>query len=59
VLFAVLAPVARLLGYSGSYPEYGRSGFVEVEPFKAPGWRAWWVELVEAGAPPFDERVET
>jgi uncharacterized cupin superfamily protein len=32
VLFAVLAPVARLLGYRGSYPEYGPSCFVEVEP---------------------------
>jgi quercetin dioxygenase-like cupin family protein len=33
VLFAVLAPVARLLGYKGSHPEYGPSGFVEVEPW--------------------------
>ena len=33
VLFAVLAPVARLLGYEGSHPEYGPSGFVEVEPW--------------------------
>jgi len=33
VRFAVLAPVARLLGYRGSYPEYGPSGFVEVEPW--------------------------
>jgi quercetin dioxygenase-like cupin family protein len=32
-LFAVLAPVARLLGYEGSHPEYGPSGFVEVEPW--------------------------
>ncbi len=36
VLFAVLAPVARLLGYRGSYPKYGPSGFVEVEPW--PGY---------------------
>jgi quercetin dioxygenase-like cupin family protein len=33
VLFAVLAPVARLLGYRGSYPEYGPSGSVEVDPW--------------------------
>lgn len=33
VLFAVLAPVARLLGYKGKYPEYGPSGSVEVEPW--------------------------
>jgi quercetin dioxygenase-like cupin family protein len=33
VLFAVLAPVARLLGYRGDHPEYGPSGFVEVEPW--------------------------
>ena len=33
VLFAVLAPVARLLGYKGSHPEYGPSGFVEVAPW--------------------------
>ena len=33
VLFAVLAPGARLLGYEGSHPEYGPSGFVEVEPW--------------------------
>src|SRR5262249_56976120 len=35
VLFGMLAPVARLLGYRGSYPEYlarGPTGFVEVEP---------------------------
>ena len=35
VLFAVLAPVARLLGYRGSYPEYlarGPTSVVEVEP---------------------------
>lgn len=39
VLFAVLAPVARLLGYRGSYPEYtsqSPSERVEVEPW--PGW---------------------
>jgi quercetin dioxygenase-like cupin family protein len=33
VLFAALAPVARLLGYKGSYPEYGPSGFVAVAPW--------------------------
>lgn len=41
VLFAVLAPVARLLGYRGSYPEYTNrppSERVEVEPW--PGWVA-------------------
>src|SRR5215831_2540758 len=35
VLFGMLAPIARLLGYRGSYPEYlarGPTGFVEVEP---------------------------
>jgi quercetin dioxygenase-like cupin family protein len=39
VLFAVLAPVVRLLGYRGSYPEYtsqSPSERVEVEPW--PGW---------------------
>ena len=41
VLFALLAPVARLLGYRGSYPEYLNqppSERVEVEPW--PGWEA-------------------
>ena len=33
VLFAVLTPLARLLGYKGSHPEYGPSGFVEVNPW--------------------------
>ncbi len=36
VLFGVLAPIARLLGYRGSYPEYlehGPSERVEVEPW--------------------------
>jgi quercetin dioxygenase-like cupin family protein len=35
LLFGLLAPIARLLGYRGSYPEYlarGPSGFVPVEP---------------------------
>jgi hypothetical protein len=35
VLFGVLAPIARLLGYRGSYPEYlmrGPSERVEVDP---------------------------
>jgi quercetin dioxygenase-like cupin family protein len=35
VLFGLLAPIARLLGYKGIYPEYiarGPTGFVEVEP---------------------------
>lgn len=36
VLFGVLAPVARLLGYRAVYPEYGPSGSVEVEPW--PGY---------------------
>ncbi len=36
VLFAVLAPIGRLLGYKVSYPEYGPSGSVEVEPW--PGY---------------------
>ena len=36
VLFAILAPVARLLGYKGSHPEYGPSGFVEVAPWSDP-----------------------
>jgi quercetin dioxygenase-like cupin family protein len=37
LLFAVLAPVARLLGYRGSYPEYTNrppSERVEVEPWQ-------------------------
>jgi hypothetical protein len=33
VLFSVLAPVARLLGYRGSYPEYGPSSFAEPWPW--------------------------
>ncbi len=39
ILFGILAPVARLLGYKGSYPEYLRRGpaeRVEVEPWSAP-----------------------
>lgn len=36
ILFGILAPVARLLGYRAVYPEYGPSGFVEVEPW--PGY---------------------
>ena len=39
VLFAVLAPIARLLGYKGSYPEYLRrqpSERIEVEPWAMP-----------------------
>jgi quercetin dioxygenase-like cupin family protein len=35
ILFGLLAPLARLLGYRGSYPEYlarGPSGVVAVEP---------------------------
>ena len=35
LLFGLLAPLARLLGYRGSYPEYlarAPSGFVAVEP---------------------------
>ena len=37
VLFAALAPVARFLGYKGSYPEYvgrGPSQRIEVEPWQ-------------------------
>jgi hypothetical protein len=37
VLFAALAPVARFLGYKGSYPEYvgrGPSERIEVEPWQ-------------------------
>lgn len=37
LLFGILAPVARLLGYRAVYPHYGPSGFVEVEPW--PGYR--------------------
>ena len=33
VLFGILAPVARLIGYRTVYPSYGPSGFVEVEPW--------------------------
>jgi hypothetical protein len=36
VLFGILAPVARLLGYRAIYPQYGPTGFVEVEPW--PGY---------------------
>ena len=39
VLFAILAPIARLFGYKGSYPEYlerGPSERVEVEPWPMP-----------------------
>jgi hypothetical protein len=39
VLFAVLAPTARLLGYKGSYPEYLKrepSETIEVEPWIIP-----------------------
>jgi len=32
LLFGTLAPVADLLGYRADYPEYGPSGFIEVEP---------------------------
>ena len=35
VLFGILAPVARLLGYRAVYPGYGPSGRVEVEPWPA------------------------
>jgi hypothetical protein len=31
LLFGTLAPVARLLGYRATYPEYGPSGFTEIE----------------------------
>ncbi len=34
ILFGVLAPVARLLGYRAVYPGYGPSGFTEVEPWR-------------------------
>jgi quercetin dioxygenase-like cupin family protein len=39
ILFAALAPIARLFGYKGSYPEYlerGPSERVEVEPWPMP-----------------------
>ena len=36
ILFGVLAPIARLLGYHAVHPEYGPSGVVEVEPWQAP-----------------------
>ena len=39
IFFGILAPVARLLGYKGSYPEYLRRGpteRVEVEPWPSP-----------------------
>ena len=32
LLFGTLAPVAHRLGYRASYPEYGPSSFIEVEP---------------------------
>ena len=34
LLFGTLAPVAHLLGYHGAYPEYGPSGFTDVEPWQ-------------------------
>ena len=34
VLFGILAPVAKLLGYRATYPEYGLSGSVDVEPWR-------------------------
>ncbi|MGH3148429.1 MAG: hypothetical protein ACRDTR_21825 [Rubrobacter sp.] len=40
VVLGVLAPVARLLGYRGSYPEYQERGpteRIEVDPWPAPG----------------------
>ena len=39
ILFGLLAPLARLLGYRGSYPEYltrGPSSVVPVEPLLVP-----------------------
>jgi quercetin dioxygenase-like cupin family protein len=42
VLFGALAPIARLLGYRGSYPEYlnrPASEVIEVEPWR--GTTAW------------------
>ncbi len=44
-LFALIAPLAKLLGYRGNYPEYlarGPSGYVPVEPLAVP----------RAGSPP-------
>jgi quercetin dioxygenase-like cupin family protein len=32
LLFGTVAPVAHLLGLRATYPEYGPSGFIEVEP---------------------------
>ncbi len=40
IVFGALAPIARLLGYQGSYPEYlerGPTERIEVEPWPAPG----------------------
>jgi hypothetical protein len=52
VLFAALAPVARLFGYRGSYPEYLNrrpSETVEVEP---------WPSMVQVCGPSaFDELI--
>lgn len=42
VLFGILAPVARLLGYRAFYPEYGPSGSVKVEP---------WPGFARSGSP--------
>ena len=39
LLFGTLAPVAHLLGYRTTYPEYGPSDFIEVEP---------WLNRIEA-----------
>ena len=38
-LFGVLAPIARMRGYRGSYPEYlaRHGGRVDVEPWSGPG----------------------
>ena len=37
VLFAFLAPIARLFGYRGSYPEYLNRPSEMVEPWPVPG----------------------
>ncbi|MDQ3591190.1 MAG: hypothetical protein M3392_13275, partial [Actinomycetota bacterium] len=50
LLFGALAPVARLLGYRGSYPEYLRlppREVVEVEPWR--DFSAWPLSTERGG----------
>ena len=42
ILFGVLAPIARLLGYRAVHPEYGPSGITEVEPWPVPTGATRW-----------------